>query len=89
MYFSKKQIAGIISLFLVMTSLFSNVSFAEDKYENFKWESPNKWEGSIFDVPTWFAKDMLYTGREVIRFHDGFYDQKSTGFWTYAFALLV
>ncbi|VAW64598.1 hypothetical protein MNBD_GAMMA09-959 [hydrothermal vent metagenome] len=62
---------------------------AQEKYQNFNWKSPNGWEGAVFDVPTWFAKDMLYTGREVIRFHDGFYDRDSTGFWTYAFALLV
>ncbi len=62
---------------------------ATTKYQNFNWQSPHKWQGAVFDVPTWFAKDMLYTGREVIRFHDGFYDESSTGFWTYAFALLV
>ncbi|HED36125.1 MAG TPA: hypothetical protein ENJ08_18170 [Gammaproteobacteria bacterium] len=61
----------------------------QEKYQDFNWKSPNGWEGGIFDVPTWFAKDMLYTGREVIRFHDGFYDEQSTGFWTYAFVLLV
>ncbi len=72
-------------LFLSSTSSFA----AQTKYENFNWKSPNGWEGGIFDVPTWFAKDMKYTGREVIRFHEGFYDAASNGFWTYAFALLV
>ncbi|MFV1985585.1 MAG: hypothetical protein ACC657_18705 [Thiohalomonadales bacterium] len=85
-----KQI--VISVFLTMTLFFTSITVTNattDKYENFNWVSPNKWEGAVFDVPTWFAKDMLYTGREVIRFHDGFYDETSTGFWTYAFALLI
>ncbi len=67
----------------------NSFALADAKYENYSWVSPNKWEGAVFDVPTWFAKDMLYSGKEVIRFHDGFYDAQSTGFWTYAFALLV
>ncbi len=67
----------------------TNLLVAEEKYEDFSWVSPNGWEGAVFDVPTWFAKNMQYTGREVIRFHDGFYDDESAGYWTYAFALLV
>ena len=77
---------SVLLLVIISSSAYSQES---DKYQNFSWESPNGWQGSIFDVPTWFAKDMLYTGREVIRFHDGFYDENSIGFWTYAFVLLV
>jgi len=76
---------GILLSMLVAGSAFSE----QQKYEKFNWQSPNGWEGAVFDVPTWFAEDMLYSGREVIRFHDGFYDKDSSGFWTYAFALLV
>jgi len=84
----------IVASLLVACSLvvFTSVNASTTtttKYENFSWVSPHEWQGAVFDVPTWFAKDMLYTGREVIRFHDGFYDEKSTGFWTYAFALLI
>jgi len=84
-------VKGILSTTLLsLYFLVAATANAETKkHENFSWKSPHKWEGAVFDVPTWFAKDMLYTGREVIRFHDGFYDEKSTGFWTYAFALLV
>ncbi len=81
-----------LSISLMLAGYLNPVSAKETTeatYENFSWKSPNQWEGAIFDVPTWFAKDMLYTGREIIRFHDGFYDKKSIGFWTYAFALLV
>ncbi len=73
----------------VSTLMLAAACVAQEKYQNFSWESPNGWDGAVFDVPTWFAKDMLYTGREVIRFHDGFYDEQSVGFWTYAFVLLV
>jgi len=82
----------VLSAFLTMTPIISGITAtnaATGQYENFSWVSPNGWEGAVFDVPTWFAKDMLYSGREVIRFHDGFYKKNSTGFWTYAFVLLV
>lgn len=85
----KKLSKHVFSICLLFTLNSVNATAAQDKYENFSWESPNGWEGAMFDVPTWFAEDMLYNGREVIRFHDGFYDEKSVGFWTYAFALLV
>ena len=74
---------------LLLALHMNTVYAAQEKYEGFSWESPNGWEGAVFDVPTWFAKDMRYSGREVIRFHDGFYDENSSGFWTYAFALLI
>jgi len=77
------------SVFFAGSAISNTAVAATTKYENFSWVSPHQWQGAVFDVPTWFAKDMSYTGREVIRFHDGFYDEKSTGFWTYAFALLV
>jgi hypothetical protein len=83
---------SIYSLLLTLFSLLLlpfNVNALQQKYEDFSWTSPNGWEGAVFDVPTWFAQDMNYSGREVIRFHDGFYDKGSNGFWTYAFALLV
>jgi hypothetical protein len=87
------MISTLITSSLIMMAVSSTNAATEvaksKKYENFNWESPHKWEGAVFDVPTWFAKDMIYTGREVIRFHDGFYDESSNGFWTYAFALLV
>jgi len=91
---SRLKIGIILAVSFLLTghlNITSAKELAPDdaKYENFSWKSPNQWEGAVFDVPTWFAKDMLYTGREVIRFHDGFYDEKSVGFWTYAFALLV
>ncbi len=76
-----------VSLLIALNS--AGCIAAQNKYDNFSWISPNDWEGAIFDVPTWFARDMRYTGREVIRFHDGFYDQNSVGFWTYAFGLLI
>lgn len=85
-----KSISKVIYCACLLFVLSSVTAFAaQDKYENFSWESPNGWKGAIFDVPTWFAKDMIYNGREIIRFHDGFYDKNSSGFWTYAFALLV
>ena len=85
--FNKIPIIFFATLFITS---YSSVTFSKEKdYENFNWNSPNKWEGAMFDVPTWFAKDMRYTGKEIIRFHDGFYDEKSVGFWTYAFGLLV
>jgi len=79
----------LLTLGICSTFGFNTTAIAEEKYENFSWVSPNNWEGAVFDVPTWFAKDMMYSGREVIRFHDGFYDAQSIGFWTYAFALLI
>ena len=93
MLISSKKIVALFAIVITISS-YSGIVFAKEKmlntkYENFSWKSPNGWEGAIFDVPTWFAKDMVYTGREVIRFHDGFYDPKSVGFWTYAFSLLV
>ena len=89
MHYSYSKFLKIsITSFLMFASV-SASNAASQKYEDFSWVSPNGWEGAVFDVPTWFAKNMLYTGREVIRFHDGFYDEKSNGFWTYAFALLV
>ncbi|MFV1984051.1 MAG: hypothetical protein ACC657_10975 [Thiohalomonadales bacterium] len=84
-HFAMIRVVIITALFLGSYGFVS----AAGKYENFNWVSPNGWTGAVFDVPTWFAKDMLYSGREVIRFHDGFYDEQSTGFWTYAFALMV
>ena len=79
----------VCCVYLLAAMGVTNLLVAEEKYENFSWVSPNGWQGAIFDVPTWFAKDMQYTGREVIRFHDGFYDDESAGYWTYDFALLV
>jgi hypothetical protein len=94
---STENITRIITISLFLFTFTSQAYAAEaskentkqSKYQNFNWSSPNNWQGAVFDVPTWFAKDMLYDGREVIRFHDGFYDKTSTGFWTYAFALLI
>jgi hypothetical protein len=88
MKLNPKKLLLIFSLFLVNYG-YSQEAVRKQKYEKFSWESPNKWQGAVFDVPTWFAKDMLYTGREVIRFHEGFYDEKPVGYWSYAFALLV
>ncbi|VAW55862.1 hypothetical protein MNBD_GAMMA07-2544 [hydrothermal vent metagenome] len=88
MFISGKRIVTLLVIGMICMN-HSDIASAKDKYENFSWTSPNQWEGALFDVPTWFAKDMLYTGKEVIRFHDGFYDKKSVGFWTYAFVLLI
>lgn len=87
-YSCSKFLKFSITSLIIFVSIGTSFA-ATQKYKDFNWVSPNGWEGAVFDVPTWFAKDMLYTGREVIRFHDGFYDEKSNGFWTYAFALLV
>ncbi len=90
---SKKLVitALLFSLFMIFTA--NSAVIAADKitftYKNFNWKSPNGWEGAMFNVPTWFAKDMLFTGKELIRFHGGFYKTKSVGFWTYAFGLIV
>ncbi len=80
---------SLISITICTVLGANSFALAAAKYENYSWVSPNNWEGAVFDVPTWFAKDMQYSGREVIRFHDGFYDAQSTGYWTYAFTLLI
>ena len=73
---------------LIALTLFSISIHAADKI-SYNWESPNNWSGGEFAVPTWFAPDLKVSGHEVLHFHDGYYDSKSVGHWSYAFALVI
>ncbi len=77
------------SLLTMLTAVVLVVSLhAKDSIE-FEWKSANNWSGGEFEVPTWFAKDMKVSGYEALHFHEGYYDSKSVGHWSYVFALVV
>lgn len=73
---------------IVLILLLSIGVQAEDKI-SYEWTSANGWSGGEFSVPTWFAENLQVSGHEVLHFHDGYYDSKSVGHWSYVFALVV
>jgi hypothetical protein len=76
----------LIKIALIL--LLGTVSQAKESI-SYTWPSANNWEGGAFDVPTWFAPDMKVSGYEVLHFHEGYYEPKSVGHWSYVFALIV
>lgn len=85
---NKFLLLGILSV--MSLSVFTNASATAASSEpDYKWFSPNDWDGGKFSIPPWFAKDLQFTGKEELRFHPGYYDISSDGFWTYVFVLVV
>ncbi len=84
-----KNVSHSVGIFFVALFISACSLIKSNNYANYTWVSPNGWGGGVFDVPTWFAPDMPYTGQEIIRFHDDFYEADKEGFWTYTFAMLI
>ncbi len=82
----------LVLMLSVMTLLFVNnsmVNTGSSSEPDYKWSSPNNWDGGKFSILSWFAEDLQFTGKEELRFHPGYYDIGSDGFWTYVFVLVV
>ena len=50
------------------------------------WPVPAGWRAETIAFPLDFAPTLAHRGVEVIRFAPGFFDPKSAGYWSYAFA---
>lgn len=50
------------------------------------WTVPDGWKHEAIPFPLDFAPGLAHEGTEELRFAPGFFDPKTTGYWSYAFA---
>ncbi len=52
-------------------------------------KTPTDWRFEGIDLPLSFAPELKYTGFEELRFAPGMFDNKSTGYFSYIFVILL
>jgi hypothetical protein len=81
--------ASLIALLVIATSTWAQTpakAFDPEKYEPaYALAIPQGWGVERMGVPIEFAPSIPYKGVEDLRFHPGWSDPKSNGYWTYAF----
>jgi hypothetical protein len=75
---------NILTLILFLSC--SVLLFAQENEHLFFLETDSTWRKEMFVFPINFAPDINYEGREDARFPEGWEEQDSPNFWSYAFA---
>lgn len=73
-------------LTLILFVSFSSFLLAQKNDHFFFLETDTTWRKEMFVFPINFAPDINYEGREDARFPEGWEEQDSPNFWSYAFA---